>query len=82
MANKVGHAPAEKEKDSVAQREVAAGYATASSLVCYLGHVRFYLQYILGSRTPASVNLVDIRVWPGDHTSTASDAMRMQQPAA
>ena len=36
---------AEKEKDSVALREVPAGYATASRLLCWLGHVRFNLQY-------------------------------------
>ena len=35
---------AEKEKDSVAPREVAAGYTTASNLLCFLEHVRFYLQ--------------------------------------
>ena len=36
---------AENQKDSVALREVAAGYVTASNLLCCLGHVRSFLQY-------------------------------------
>ena len=35
----------EKESEFAALREVAAGYATASKLLCCLGHVQLYLQY-------------------------------------